>query len=383
MNNPASITSRIRAEARRLGFFAMGVAGAGPLPWRRHFADWLARGMHGEMAYLDRQAERRSHPSLVMDDVRSILVLAVNYYPGPAPREGRLQGKISRYARGADYHQLMAERLQALLGYIAADCPGTRGMWYADTGPVMEKVWGAHTALGWMGKHSNLITTEAGSWFFLGVILLDLELPAESRHQDRCGTCSRCITACPTGAIVAPYVVDARLCISYLTIELRGAIPRHLRPSIGNRIFGCDDCQEVCPWNRFAVPSPEPAFRAGPGAVSPELVELAAITPAEFHARYRHSAIRRAHRDGLVRNVAVALGNSGSPAAVPALAGALRDASPLVRAHAAWGLGRIHAAGAEAELGRAAREESDPAVQEEIRLALSDLRRRSGLRTGD
>jgi epoxyqueuosine reductase len=348
----------------------MGVAAAGPLPWKHHFDVWLARGMQGAMAYLARQADKRRNPALVLADVRSVLVLSMNYHPGIAVSDGPLHGRISRYALGEDYHRLMAERLRSLMDFILRERPGARGIYYADTGPVMEKVWGAHTALGWMGKHTNLISREQGSWFFIGVLLLDLDLAYDAPAQDRCGTCRRCIQACPTGAIVAPYVVDARLCISYLTIELRGAIPPELRPLIGNRIFGCDACQDVCPWNRFAVHTEEPAFRPWAGSLAPALEGLSALTEEDFDARFKHSPIRRVRRDGFVRNVVVALGNSRRPEAVSALSKALGDGSALVRRHAAWALSRIKADEAKAALARARRVESDREVLAEIELAL-------------
>jgi epoxyqueuosine reductase len=328
LTNDLSLTESIRAEARRLGFFKLGVAAAGPLPWKNHFDAWLARGMQGEMGYLARQAGKRRNPAMVLDGVRSIVVLAMNYYPGGTGPPGPLRGRISRYAQGEDYHRLIAERLRSLLDFIVRERPGTRGICYADTGPVMEKVWGAHSALGWMGKHTNLISREQGSWFFIGVLLLDTDLAYDAAERDHCGTCTRCIQACPTRAIVAPHMVDARLCISYLTIEWQGAIERHVRPLMGNRIFGCDDCQEVCPWNRFAIPAAEPAFRPRGDRLEPELVSLAALTEAEFKTRFKNGALQRVGRDGFVRNVVIALGNSGSPEAVPALTRALGDGSP-------------------------------------------------------
>jgi epoxyqueuosine reductase len=365
-----SLTESIRAEARRLGFFKMGVAAAGPLPWKSHFDAWLAQGMQGKMTYLVRQAGKRCNPALVLHDVRSILALAMNYYPGNTEFPDPLRGRISRYALCEDYHRLMAERLRSLLDFIMRERPGTHGIYYADTGPVMEKVWGAHSALGWMGKHTNLISREKGSWFFIGVLLLDINLAYDDAERDHCGTCTRCIQACPTGAIITPYLVDARLCISYLTIELKGAIPRHLRLLIGNRIFGCDDCQEVCPWNRLAISTLEPAFQPRADSLGPELVPLTALTEAEFKTRFKNSAMRRVGRDGFVRNVVIALGNSRRPEAVPALTRALWDGSALVRGHAAWALGRIGGVEAIAVLEQALCSESDPAVRQEIELAL-------------
>lgn len=370
MDHALSLTARLREEAHRLGFFKMGVVAAGSLPWKQHFDAWMAEGMHGEMRYLERQADKRKEPALVLDNVRSILVLAMNYHAAVAPPEDPLRGKISQYAWGEDYHHLIQDRLRALLDFIRREKLGVHDLFYVDTGPVMEKVWGAHSSLGWMGKHSNLITCEQGSWFFTGVVLLDFELEYDAREKDYCGTCRRCIDACPTGAIVAPYVVDARLCISYLTIELKGAIPRRLRPLIGNRIFGCDDCQEVCPWNRFAVSTTEQKFWPRDGNLAPELTHLPAITKEEFDARFKNSPVHRAGRDGFVRNVVTALGNSHRSEAVPALVQATGDASSLVRAHAAWALGRIGTPRARTALDKARRVESDPAVIEEIELAL-------------
>jgi epoxyqueuosine reductase len=366
-----TLTCRVRAEAEQLGFFRMGVTPAGQIPWREHFDTWLARGMQGGMDYLERQAGKRRNPGLVLEGVRSILVLAMSYHTGTTLPEDPTRGRISRYAQGADYHRLVSRRLGALCDFITKEEPAARCRHYVDTGPVSEKVWGAHSTLGWMGKHTNLIARTGGSWFFLGAILLNLEMEYDKAEKDFCGTCSRCMDACPTGAIVAPYVVDARLCISYLTIELRGPIARHLRPLIGNRIFGCDDCQEVCPWNRFAVRSPEKELWPREGNLEPELASLAGMTEAEFLERFRDSPVRRARREGLVRNAVVALGNSRSPGAVPALRRALADASPVVRGHAAWALGRIAAPAAVSALERARTLERDPHVLEEIDAALS------------
>ncbi len=362
----SALTARIREEALRLGFFKTGIVRAGPLPSAELFDSWLRNEMHGKMAYLEAQAGRRKNPALIMEEVRSIVVLAMNYHCGIDLPDGTLKGRISRYAWGGDYHLLIQDRLRQLHAAILHAAPEARGLWYVDTGPVMEKVWGAASSLGWMGKHTNLITRERGSWFFVAAMLLNLELNYDQSESDHCGTCSRCIEACPTKAIVAPYVVDARLCISYLTIELRGPIPRGLRPLIGNRIYGCDDCQEVCPWNRFAVVTSEKDFHPRAGNLSPELAPLVRVTPKEFNDRFRGSAIRRAKRDGFVRNVVVALGNSHDPAALPALAEAVKDASPLVRAHAAWALGQIPTEESRRLLKQAEAAESEPEVREEI-----------------
>jgi epoxyqueuosine reductase len=370
MNETASLTARIRQEASRIGFFKIGVTRARPLPRAAFFDEWLGRKMHGEMAYLERQSDKRKMPHLLMETARSILVLGMNYYPGDNFENRPLEGRISRYAWGLDYHSLMLDRLNKVREFILREAPKAHALCYVDSGPVMEKSWGAESALGWMGKHTNLISRELGSWFFLGTILLDLELEYDVAERDYCGSCSLCISACPTGAIARPYVVDARLCISYLTIELRGPIPLPLRSLIGNRIFGCDDCQEACPWNRFAAITDEAGFHPGDGNWLRELIPLVSFTQAQFNERFKQSAIRRVKRDGLIRNVVVALGNSHRSEAIPALSMALTDLSALVRGHAAWALGQIGSEHARSLLQEALSKESDPQARAEIETAL-------------
>ena len=365
LSQSQSLTAHIRAEALRLGFFKVGITPVRPLPWSEQLDAWLDEDRHGEMAYLSLQAAKRKEPGLVLRNARSMVILAMNYFSSPELADDPLKGRISRYAWGEDYHKIVGKNLERLRESIEQAAPGVSALTYVDTGPIMEKVWGAQSSLGWMGKHSNLITREQGSWFFIGTILLDLELAYDNPEQDFCGTCTSCISACPTGAIVAPYVVDARLCISYLTIELRGAIPLAMRPLIGNRIFGCDDCQEVCPWNRFAAETPEHGFRPRSGNHMHELQALVGITKSEFDERFKGSPIKRAGRDGFVRNVVVALGNSRSPEALPALERALHDESALVRAHAAWALRQIPGDDAKKVLEAARRTETDPVVLEE------------------
>jgi epoxyqueuosine reductase len=370
----SALNSRIREEALRLGFFKVGIAPVGPLPHEEYFRKWLEEGLHGEMRYLEYQAPKRRNPGLVLADARSLLILAMNYCTGAELTDAPMRGRISRYAWGDDYHAAISRRLKRMLDFIRTLEPSAQGRCYVDTGPIMEKVWGAQTGLGWMGKHTNLITREKGSWFFIGVILLNIELACDRKEKDFCGSCGRCIQSCPTGAILAPYVLDARLCISYLTIELRGSIPRRLRPLIGNRIYGCDDCQEACPWNRFATVNPEKGFEPREGNYMPDLTPLARITPEEFKSRFENSPILRATRDGFVRNVLVALGNSKRDEAVPALEEALReDESPLARSHAAWALGQIAAARTRRILESALVREADAAVIGEIRAALDGL----------
>jgi epoxyqueuosine reductase len=335
------LSFRIREEARRLGFFKTGITFVRPLPHPDRFTGWLKCGFHGEMRYMERQATKRLDPGVVIADARSLIAVAMNYHRDRPFVDAPLTGRISGYALGSDYHEVVKNRLELLLQYIREIQPLARGRCYVDTGPIMEKVWGAQTSLGWMGKHTNLIARNHGSWFFIGVILLNLELEYDDPEKDYCGQCIRCLHACPTGALIAPYVLDATRCISYLTIELHRSIPVHLRPLIGNRIYGCDDCQQACPWNRFSEETGESKFHPDDGSLNPSLLPLLRITKEEFESRFARSPILRATRDGFVRNVAVALGNSGAVEAVPALQDALKDTSLLVREHAEWALSQI------------------------------------------
>jgi epoxyqueuosine reductase len=360
------LSALIREEAVRLGFSKVGIASARSVPDVDHFTAWLEMGRHGDMRYLERQAEKRRNPGLILPNAKSVLVLALNYYSGDEMPDSPMKGRISRYARGDDYHAIVGSRLEKLLEIIRRQEPSARGLCYADTGAIMEKAWGAQSALGWMGKHTNLILRSSGSWFFLGVILLDVELEYDHKENGYCGKCRRCIDACPTGAIVAPYVLDARLCVSYLTIELRGPIPRPLRSLIGNNIFGCDECQAACPWNRFAARTSVREFIPCEGNLAPDLHSLVCLSTGEFKERFRNSPILRATRDGFVRNVVVALGNSRSSEAIPALEKAARDVSPLVRSHAAWALGRIEDERATRILDSIRTAERHPDVLEEI-----------------
>lgn len=368
--NPDELSTQIREEALRLGFFKVGMAPVSALPDGERFAQWLRDGMNGEIRYLERQVSKRLDPRLVLEGARSFLILALSYYSKTNVADSPSKGRISRYAWGDDYHKIVRTRLEAMLAFIKNLQPSVRGRCYTDTGPVMEKVWGARTSVGWMGKHTILISREHGSWFFIGVILLDAELEYDTEEKDFCGQCDRCIQSCPSGAITAPYVLDASRCISYLT-QQHGPIPRALRPVMGNRIFGCDACQDACPWNRFARETSEPGFHARKGNLLPELVSLVGMSSEEFSARFINSPIGAATRNGFVRNVVVALGNSRSERTIPALKNALRDVSPLVRGHAAWALGRIANASVRRILESARDEEADPLVREELSLALA------------
>jgi epoxyqueuosine reductase len=346
-------TQRIRAEALALGFEAIGIAAVGPVDAAAHFEAWLAAGMHGGMTWLakERNRARRADPARILPGIASVVCVALCYPPDRDPARDLRLGKVARYAAGGDYHAIMREKLGALQATIRAILPGSRALWYSDTGAILERGWAQRAGLGWAGKHTGLISPRLGSWFLLGEVLVDRALdPDPPFAEDHCGTCVRCIAACPTGAIIAPQKLDARLCISYLTIELRGAIPRELRPLIGDWIFGCDICQDVCPWNRFAPPAREARLHAREleGWSLERFLDLDETTFAELFAS---SPIRRTRRAGFLRNVCVALGNRGNPAAAPRLARALKeDADALVREHAAWAIGAI-AAGAGARGG--------------------------------
>lgn len=338
----------IQARAAELGFEACRVTQASPPAGAARLEAWLAAGYHGEMTYLARQAARRADPQRVLPGARSVICLAASYHPAPAapvppaPAPAGPPGKVARYARFADYHQVLAAPLQALTEYVnQRGGAGTRSLWYVDTGPVLERELAQRAGLGFIGKHTNLISRRLGNWFFLAEILTTLELEPDPDEPQRCGTCTRCLTACPTGALPAPFVLDARRCISYLTIEIKGPIPHELRPAIGTRIFGCDDCLEVCPWNRFAQAGRLLRAWARPELAAPDLVELLGMDEAGFKARFADTPLARVKRRGLLRNVCVALGNAGDPRAVPALERAAADPEPLIAEHARWALDRL------------------------------------------
>jgi epoxyqueuosine reductase len=350
----AKISTRIRERARELGFSAVGIAPVGPSAHGEAYDRWLREGMHGEMAYLSREdaVAKRHDPGVLVPGARSAIVLATNYYSADADSDASASADPSRavfarYARNDDYHDLLKDRLIAFQDWINAELLPVSGRAYVDTGALFERELASRAGLGWFGRNTMLIQSRRGSYHFLGTILLNVELDYDAPFAaDHCGTCSRCLTACPTGALLgrdetgAPRM-DARRCISYLTIELRGPIPRDLRPLMGNRIYGCDICQEVCPWNSFAEPTAEESFIPRAGVDGAALIELMGMSQEEFSRRFKNSPVKRTKRRGLLRNVAVALANWGSAEAVPALVGGLNDAEPLVRGHAAWALGRI------------------------------------------
>jgi epoxyqueuosine reductase len=368
----------VKRLAGELGFAPVGIAPAGEAAHRGFYEKWLDLGYAAGMTYLGRDPARRADVRKVMPGARCVVCVGMNYQPAEpeAVRAGSARGRVARYARGHDYHDVMKDRLEVLASGIREVCPGSETRVYVDTGPVLERDVAARAGLGWFGKHTNLIHKRQGSWFFLGEVITTADLAWDAPATDHCGTCVRCLEACPTGALPEPYLLDSNRCISYLTIELKGSIPRPLRALIGDWVLGCDICQEVCPWSlRHAQPTSEPAFQARPGMQAPVLRELLEMDQAEFSRRFKGSPVKRAKRRGLLRNAAVALGNTGGPGDVPVLERALQDDEPLVRAHAAWALGRIGGGQAREALTRAARMEMDADVKAEIDDALSDVSR--------
>lgn len=370
-----TLSRRIKTRGAAVGFDLVGISPVQAPPHAASFADWLRRGLHGEMTYMARTAGQRLRPAEHLPWARSVVSVALNYatpYGRDSAADG-LRGWISRYAWGADYHEVLREKLERLLDEIRGEAgAGIQGQIFVDAGPVLDREVGARAGIGWYGKNTNLLSMRLGSFFFLGELFLDLPLDWDAPVRDRCGQCRLCLDACPTNAFVGPYVLDARKCISYLTIELKGAIPHELRPLMGTHIFGCDICQDVCPYNTRVRVTSERAFFPREGLHAPELVPLLSLMEPELRTRFAGSPIRRAKRRGLLRNVCVALGNLAQPEAVPALVRVLHEeAEPLVRAHAAWALGRMRHSEARAALEHARASETDPDVVEEIRLALS------------
>ena len=373
-----NLIEQIRSEALKLGFDRAGIAPISPVPHVDAYRDWIAKGYHGEMGYMARpdRVERRDNPGVILPGARAIVCVGLNYYPGPLPGDlarDASRGLIANYAWGIDYHDLMQPRLEDLAAFIRAKTGGnatTRA--YVDTGPVLERAYAAAAGLGFIGKNACLIHPGMGSWLFLGEVLTDAKLaPTPKASRVDCGTCRRCLDACPTGALVAPYVLDARRCISYLTIELKGSIPRELRPLMGNRIYGCDVCQQACPWQRFASPTREQSLHAEEiNRAVPPLAKLVEMDEAAFQRRYAGSPIARIGRGRLVRNAAVALGNWGDERAIEPLSKALQDVDPLVRGHAAWALGRTSGHTAYKMLQDALQRETDADVRQEIETTL-------------
>jgi epoxyqueuosine reductase len=327
----------LRQRARELGFDDCRVTTADAPEFATRFTQWLAEGRHGEMAYLERNAPKRVDPLQVLAGARSIITLAASYHD-PSARSGL----IARYARYRDYHDVLSERLKQLTEFVnKLGGEGARSLWYVDTGPLLERELAQRAGLGFIGKHTNLISRQLGNWIFLSEIITTLAIEPDAPEKNHCGSCTRCITACPTAAITAPFQLDARRCISYLTIELKGAIPLELRPAIGDRIFGCDDCLQACPWNRFAREGQMMKAHARPDLAQPDLLELLSLDEAGFKRCFAGTPMLRAKRRGLVRNACVALGNIGDEKALPALRKAATDPEPLIAEHAAWAVERI------------------------------------------
>lgn len=355
----------ICVRARELGFDDCRITTAAPPESAPQLERWLAERRHGEMGYLERNAHKRVQPQGVLPGAKSIVALAVSYTPNqdrPGPHSGaaspfsgtreeetagaepakHFRGLIARYARYEDYHRVLAEPLKALADYIdQLGGEGTHSLWYVDTGPVLERDLAQRAGLGFIGKHTNLISRRSGNWIFLAEILTTLKIEPDAPERNHCGVCTRCVAACPTGAITAPFQLDARRCISYLTIELKGPIPVELRPAVGNRIYGCDDCLAVCPWNRFARTGKLMKDHARPELGTPDLIELLSLDEAAFGQRFAGTPMLRTKRRGLLRNVCVALGNTRDPAARPALQRAATDREPLIAEHARWALEQL------------------------------------------
>jgi epoxyqueuosine reductase len=308
-----SAEDRIKAKVRELGFSAVGIARAVPLEEEAgHLEEWIHRGYQATMTWMARRKELRVNPCLIVPGAKSVIAVAMNYYTPSRHVEDPAVGKISRYAWGTDYHEVVSARLDALWQWLRLEFPGVEGRWYVDTGPVMDKVWAQRAGIGWIGKHTNVITGDLGSWIFLGELITTLDLSPDAPATDHCGTCTLCIEACPTHAITEPYVVDSARCLSYLTIEHRGEIDGEITGQFENWIYGCDICQDVCPWNqKFAVPSEHAEFLPRQGNVSPVLTEWRDMTRDEFTTRFRRSAVKRTKWAGLMRNIAIVLEHAG------------------------------------------------------------------------
>ena len=377
---PSSLAAALKEEAARLGFDLAGATPAASPPGIDRFEQWLAEGHAGRMGYLADRAEAYRHPRHVLDGARSILMLGTNYRTAePVPAKPG-EGNVSRYAWGTDYHELIRRRLHRLADFHQRLVPDARVRGVVDTAPLAERQFAQLAGLGWIGKNTLLLTKQFGSWLFLAALLTTEELAYDEPFgRGHCGSCRACLEACPTGALVEPYRLDARRCISYLTIELRDRgthaswVPPEFRGAIGDRLFGCDACQEACPWNRSTPTGTEEALGPRPGMNPVALAELFALSEDEFRNQFRHTPLWRSRRRGIVRNAAVVLGNRPHPAALPALVQGLQDPEPLVRAASAWALGRYTDSAAEKALQAQLTRESDPEVRDEIAAALPRL----------
>ncbi|NMN05632.1 MULTISPECIES: tRNA epoxyqueuosine(34) reductase QueG [unclassified Novosphingobium] len=342
----APLEQRLREEALRLGFATCGIAPATDDPARAaRLHQWLAEGRHASMEWMETRAEQRQGPQSLWPQAQSVIALGMSYAPAHDPlalAEVADRGRISVYAQGVDYHDVVKRTLKALARWLVAEEPGAEVKVFVDTAPVMEKPLGQVAGLGWQGKHTNLVSRRHGSWLFLGAIYTTLDLVPDAPHQDRCGSCTACQDACPTGAFPAPYQLDARACISYLTIEHKGPIAEEFRAALGNRIYGCDDCLAVCPWNRFAKAAADNrAFLPRAELVAPRLAELLALDDATFRQVFAGSPIKRIGRNRMVRNCLYAAGNSGDPRLIGPVRALLDDPDPVVAEAAQWALARL------------------------------------------
>lgn len=372
----STLTQQIQARAHKLGFELVGIIPAAQSETIARYQQWIKNGYAGKMGYLEKHLPLKTDVRQLLSEAKSVISLAMNYYTLDPPKElaeDPARAQISRYAWGDDYHDIIRQRLSELVDFIKQTAETElQTRICVDTAPIIEREYAQKAGIGWIGKNTNLIHWRSGSWYFLAEVLVSIALESETPTlRGSCGTCTRCIEACPTDAIVEPNLLDSRLCISYLTIELKDSIPKTLRPKIGNLIYGCDICQEVCPWNSKAVPTDDPAFQPRDGNFVPTLLSLIGMTQQEFSRRFKGSPIKRTKRRGFLRNVLVAIGNWGEQRAVPALKKALTDDEPLVRSHAAWALGQIGGTAAELMLQAQLTVETEQEVITEIQDALN------------
>jgi epoxyqueuosine reductase len=375
-NAAANLAAEVKRQALALGFDSVGITTPDAIPAAPvRLAAFLEIGAHGDMDWLLRHADRRGDPRVLWPEVRSVVMLGTCYAPDCDPRESLadpVSGTVSVYAKGRDYHDVLKARTKTLARWLVARAGGEAKV-FVDTAPLMEKPLAEAAGLGWQGKHTNLVSRAHGSWLFLAALLTDVPLPPDARETDHCGSCRRCLDICPTQAFPAPYQLDARRCIAYLTIEHKGHIAPEFREPIGNRVFGCDDCLAVCPWNRFAQATREARFKGGPLTDDPPLAELLGLDDAAFRARFAGTPLKRTGRDRFIRNCLIAAGNSGDPDLAPLVAGLIGDASPLVRAMAVWAYARLAAAAdVAAAYARHSVGESDATVCAEWQTALKE-----------
>lgn len=373
-----NLTKSIKEKALEIGFDLVGISPVDSFPENQFYKEWLARGFAGEMKYMEREPEKRENIKNVLPEAKSVICCGLNYntdYPYSINETDKTKGWISRYAWGDDYHEIVKGKLSLLLGFIKKITPeDLKSRFYVDTGPVLDRVYGKYSGIGWFGKNTCLINQQIGSWIFIGEIITSLELDYDSPVPDRCGTCTRCIDACPTGALLHPYVLDSRLCISYLTIELREKIPLELRDKVGNNIYGCDICQDVCPWNRRAKVTHESSFQPRGGLYNPDLSSIAQLTEEDFRMIFKGTPVKRVKRRGFIRNALVAMGNSGERDFIPHIKKCLEDKDPLVRAHASWALWKLEGEDSYETLSNLLDVESDPMVREEIVSILNEYK---------